>query len=242
VKELEAIEACAYAAMAEAAGGSATRIGGGICLRAPIRAAELNRVVSVDERLSLDAVAEAYDDGPHLVCTPPWITALDSRLEQRGYARTRAWVKFARDTSPLEHRPSQLQIDDRPDVHVFAATLAEGYGLPAEAASCFAFLDRPGFRGLVAWDDDVPAAAGALYVDGDQAWLGAAATRPAFRGRGAQTVLIAARLDCARALGATTASVETGAHAGEPEPSYRNILRAGFVEAYTRPNWRHRGV
>jgi GNAT superfamily N-acetyltransferase len=236
VSELEAVEAAAYSAMAEAAGGVAVRVRGGVCLRAPVSGFEVNRVVAVDEELDLDAVAAVYD-APHLVCVPPWVTSLDARLEQRGYTRTRAWVKFARDTRPLEARETPLRVEETPDALVFAAAVAEGFGIPPEAAGVFAFVNRPGFAGFVAWDGDEPVAGGALYSDGDHAWLGTAATRPAFRGRGAQTALLAARIDRARGLGASTISVETGAHDGEPAPSYRNILRAGFVEEYTRPNW-----
>ena len=33
-------------------------------------------------------------------------------------------------------------------------------------------------------------------------------------------------------------TTETGEHVeGKPDQSYRNILRAGFREAYLRPNW-----
>jgi GNAT superfamily N-acetyltransferase len=233
---LEAVEATAYTAMAEAAGGSAAAVPGGLCLRAPVPALEVNRVVSVDETLDLDAVAEAYA-ATHLVSVPPWVTSLDAQLEARGYVRTRAWVKFTRDARPIEGVETTLRIDDDAERDVFATTVAEGFGLPPAAAGAFDVLGRPGFLGFVAWDGDEPAGAGALYVEGEHAWLGAAATRPAFRGRGAQSALIAARIDRARALGVTTVSVETGEHDGRPGPSYRNILRAGFTETYTRPNW-----
>jgi hypothetical protein len=77
----------------------------------------------------------------------------------------------------------------------------------------------------------------ALFVTGALGWLGVAATLPASRRRGAQEALIAARIRHAAALGCTRLVTETGERTEErPSVSYRNILRAGFAEAYLRPN------
>ena len=90
-----------------------------------------------------------------------------------------------------------------------------------------------------AWAGDEPAGAGALHLDGEAAWLGVGATRPQFRRRGAQAAVLAARIDAARAAGATMLATETGERVpDQPSTSYRNILRAGFREAYVRANWR----
>ena len=57
-----------------------------------------------------------------------------------------------------------------------------------------------------------------------------ASVRPAFRRRGIQQALIAARLDRARSLGAELASVTS--HPGIP--TERNAARFGFQLAYVR--------
>jgi len=81
-------------------------------------------------------------------------------------------------------------------------------------------------------------ATGALYVDGDFAWLGIGATRPASRRQGAQSALLAHRLREAVRFGARHATTDTGVpQAAAPAPSYQNIRRAGFDVAYVRPNW-----
>ena len=78
-----------------------------------------------------------------------------------------------------------------------------------------------------------------MYVDGPNAWIGVASTRPGYRRRGAQTALLAARIDAARDAGAVLLATETGERVpGEPDQSHRNIVRAGFREAYLRANWR----
>ena len=65
----------------------------------------------------------------------------------------------------------------------------------------------------------------------------APAARPEHRGKGAQTALLAARIERARTLGLAALTTETGERLPDrPSGSYRNILRAGFVEAYLRPN------
>jgi GNAT superfamily N-acetyltransferase len=78
----------------------------------------------------------------------------------------------------------------------------------------------------------------ALYITGDQAWLGMGATKPEARGKGGQSALLAARIRLAAQAGCSSVTTETGVREdGRPDRSYRNILRAGLEEAYERPNW-----
>jgi GNAT superfamily N-acetyltransferase len=69
-------------------------------------------------------------------------------------------------------------------------------------------------------------------------WLGIGATRPEHRRRGAQSALLAARIDVGLARGVAGFATETGRPLpGEPGPSFANIKRAGFRLVYDRPNW-----
>jgi GNAT superfamily N-acetyltransferase len=78
-----------------------------------------------------------------------------------------------------------------------------------------------------------------LFVDGNVGWLGLAATLPQYRGRGAQSGILAARIEEARKQGCSTVVTETGElEEGRSSSSYRNILRAGFREAGVRANYR----
>jgi GNAT superfamily N-acetyltransferase len=117
--------------------------------------------------------------------------------------------------------------------------LREGFGLAADAPlDLGAAAGSAGLTCFVAFAGDEPAACGVLYVDGDLGWLGGAATRPAFRRRGGQSALLAARIDRAREVGVRTLTTETGERVdGRASNSYRNLLRACFREAYLRPNW-----
>jgi GNAT superfamily N-acetyltransferase len=237
--ELEQIEAEGYAEICGRLGGAATQVRGGICLSAPVPIHELTRVADVRDDLDLDAVAEVYGDKPYVVSVPPWVTALDSGLESRGYQRGYAWMKFERGPEPAPPFETTLRIEEATDAQIFGRTAAEGWGAPPGLAQGFDVLGRPGWHCFLAWDGDEPAAAATLFAPGDIAWFGGAATRPAFRGRGAQTALLAARIERACELGVRRMTVETGERVeGRTDQSYRNILRAGFREAYLRPNWR----
>jgi GNAT superfamily N-acetyltransferase len=83
-----------------------------------------------------------------------------------------------------------------------------------------------------AWVGGDPAGGGGMYYNLEQrvVELGGASTRPVYRRRGIQRVLIEARLAAARALGCDLAVVLT-----EPGSiSQRNLERAGFQLAYTK--------
>lgn len=87
-------------------------------------------------------------------------------------------------------------------------------------------------------DDETPIATGVLYVQGKVGWLGWASTLPAHRRKGAHQMLLAHRLNEARRLGCTLLSTETREDTPEdPNPSYHNLLRAGFQFAYLRPHY-----
>lgn len=77
-------------------------------------------------------------------------------------------------------------------------------------------------------------AAGALAVHGSVGLLAGASTRPEWRGQGAQSALLAARLEYARSLGCDVALM--GALPGSG--SQRNAERGGFRVGYTRTKWK----
>jgi hypothetical protein len=77
-----------------------------------------------------------------------------------------------------------------------------------------------------------------LYLDGEVADLNTGATSAAFRGRGAQSALIAARIAAARRAGCRWVVSETGWFDETPRhSSLNNLLRAGLEPTYIRPNW-----
>ena len=201
------------------------------------RARELNRIVGLYDLVDLDALAPFYAGGSFWIALDP-AAGLDEELLARGFVADYPWQKFARGLEPVDAR-TDLNVRDAQTPGDFAAAFAEGYDLPAAAADfAAAIVGRPGWHCFVAYDEPRPVATGALFESGDAGWLGAAATVPSHRGRGAQSAILAARVERARERGVRVLVTETGVpRDGRPGASYRNLVRSGFEPTYVRPNY-----
>ena len=229
MSELERVEAQAVRDAVVLGGGRGELAGGAMCVQLPATPMmELNRAIVLGSSVDPDAIA-AWFGAPHTIATRD--ENLGRELAARGYTEGRAWMKFERDAMPPPSVTSEARIEETLDGELFGNLLGGGAELGAIAGA-------PGWLCLVAWIGDEPAACGALYADGTSAWLGAAFTREEFRGRGLQSALLAARIEAALAGGATLLASETGEQLpNRPATSYRNLLRAGFREAFLRANW-----
>lgn len=181
---------------------------------------------------------------PYVPVAPelPGTDAAEAWLRENGFAPGYGWMKFVRDAHPPRFKaPAGVEVVELSDgeEEPFGMIAATGFGLPAWASTFFAQL--PGhqdWRCYVAKVEGTTQACGAMHVDGEIAQFGIGATLKPARGRGCQTALLHRRIADAAAAGCRTLFVETGERVPErPSASYRNILRAGFVEAYPRPNW-----
>ncbi len=123
----------------------------------------------------------------------------------------------------------------------FGHVLSEGLKAPAAASWLAAFaVGQPGLTAYLAYEGSLAIGAAALFIDGEWGWLFIAAVRPAFRNRGAQTALLARRIEDGRKAGVRTFNIGALRPApghGDIFASYRNIERAGFKFAYNRPNY-----
>jgi GNAT superfamily N-acetyltransferase len=199
-------------------------------------------------REDLARIAEGYRAAGidrHLVHLAPQAQPgeLPAWLEAAGYTRfRRAWAKFARKAEWLDTAgpPTLAAVEIGPErAAEFARLIVQGFALPDPAASLLAALPgRTAWLCYLVTDAGTPIAAAAMFARGREAWLGLAATDPAARGRGAQSLLLTRRIADAARLGASEVFVETGeAVEGEPQTSYRNIVKAGFRKLYSRPNF-----
>ena len=152
-----------------------------------------------------------------------------------------AWTKVYRAATA----PAAIETDVRIErassgqADLFGALACQGFGMPAVLSPLMAATaGRRGWHHYIAWSGDQPAAVGAMFVQGEVGWLGVAATLPMFRRRGAQGALMARRIRDGAAQGCRWFVTETGEDTPErPNPSYRNMRRLGFVDAYRRPNY-----
>jgi GNAT superfamily N-acetyltransferase len=194
-----------------------------------------------------DILAFAHDTGAKSLV---WQTAPDAAgpwqklLSDRGLTPGAAWVKFA---APIE----EVHADPATDLRIAPLDLSDGrrYGdlmvdvfeMPKDSALsewCATQLGIPGFHMYGAWDGEQLAATACLYAANGIGALSGAATLPQYRGRGAQTALMARRVADAASLGCTWTTAETGTETEEdPNPSLHNMRRIGLRELYDRRNW-----
>lgn len=163
--------------------------------------------------------------------------ALLARLAERDYHAYRFMHTYLRPldagemlAAPAAGIVARIATPDEADLWEH---LAAGADAPAESAIrrlARACWDRPGVRGFLAWCDGAPAGAGALALRDGLAALFFMTTWPAFRRRGVQAALLAARLQFAADQGAELAVANTV----PGNASQRNVLRAGFALAYTK--------
>jgi GNAT superfamily N-acetyltransferase len=180
---------------------------------------------------------------PYVPVTPslPQSQAAEDWLAGSGFERGYGWMKFVRDPHPPRFAAPEVEIVElsEPEQEPFGMIAATGFGLPAWGAAFFADLPgREGWRCYVARLDGAAQACAAMLVEDGVAEFGVAATLEPARGRGCQLALLRRRILDAAEAGCHTLFVETGERVPDrPSASYRNILRAGFEEAYLRPNW-----
>ncbi|GAA0504206.1 GNAT family N-acetyltransferase [Deinococcus depolymerans] len=154
-------------------------------------------------------------------------------LGERGYTLTSVLHAYLHD---LLARPAQpLPVQETTDAPAWAAVCAAGFG-PGSEAIMRRVAQTPGTRLFLAGPPDGPGlGAAALSVTtfgaappdgraGVAAALHGTSTRPEHRGQGAQTALLAARLNAAAQAGADL----TGVFVTPGTPSERNVVRAGF--------------
>ncbi len=168
--------------------------------------------------------------------------AAEAWLQGNGFEPTYSWMKFVRDSHPPRFpTPDGVEVVElaAADEEPFGAIAAIGFGLPAWAAELFVRLpERERWRCYVALVGGQAQACAAMLVEEEIAEFGIAATLEEARGRGCQTALLHRRIRDAAEAGCQTLFVETGERVPDrPSASYRNILKAGFEEAYLRPNW-----
>jgi GNAT superfamily N-acetyltransferase len=176
----------------------------------------------------------------------PTSAELSGALCERGLTRYhRAWIKLARDRSPMaQHAASapdgfELIAAKREQAEAFADIVVRCMDIDpvlAELLACV--VQRPRWHVYFAQQDGRPLATGALFVQGDVAYLSYGATLPEHRGQGLQRMLLAKRMRVALALGCRHIISETGeALPDKKNPSYDNMASLGMRPIATRDNY-----
>jgi hypothetical protein len=162
-------------------------------------------------------------------------------LADLGLSRRDSWSKVYRAAGDAPVAPTSLRVEPvtGSDANAFAAITCASFGMPRQLEPWIAsMVGRAGWHHYLAWDGRDPVGAGALFVRDKIGWLGVAGTLPAARRRGAQSALMARRIADGGRLGCRWLVTETGQDTAERyNPSFHNMMRAGFKVAYHRPNY-----
>lgn len=189
----------------------------------------------------IEAFYADHDGAGLLEIVPGRLTVeMGHALAARGYAMTEFHAGLVRGICPedaeLEPVPGVevVRIDPAGGFDLWVDTFQEGWSAdPTPKAALQTWRDNPTWRFYVARVDGEPAGAAVLDVRGPTAMNASASTRPAFRGRRAQSALIRARIRDAARLGCDL--LVGGAYFGIT--SMRNHQREGFGTAFTRGIW-----
>ncbi len=164
------------------------------------------------------------------------------QLINAGLVATRGWMRFIRDSSTPSGTETELRVEKIDGEHAdeFARIVCDAFDMSDAAVPLIAALaNDPRWHLYASFDGQTMAGTGAMFVHDEIAWLDWAATSPQYRCKGSQSAIMAARIDQAKSLGCKHIVTETGeAVEGDPQHSYKNILKHGFTEMRVRQNYK----
>ncbi len=231
----------------------------------PVQATAFGDLPEVPLLQQIQGAAEpgAIDDG-HLAAAVEWMRAreVDYRipvaggrpgadaaedwLGGRGYEQGGGWVKLVRDGSPPDFQVDPGIViyrlgEDEADGEGLSTISAEALEIPLVAGTLFFSLPQQnGWHCYTAalGPDEVPVATGSMLIVDGVAQLGAGSTLAHARGHGCNAALLHRRLRDAHRAGCHTVFAEVGeCDLASWSAVCRNLLRAGFEEAYEGRNW-----
>lgn len=168
----------------------------------------------------------------------------ESIAAERGLRAESAWLKLS---APIDQATAtattELQVAKvRPeDAEQWASAVLRGFGMPEDTLGPMfaAYVENPAFTLFAVWDGEEIVAGGNLFIHGSVGSINHGSTLPGHYRRGAQSALIAARIEAAREAGCSWVISETGKpQPGETNASLDNLRRAGLRPMYARQNWR----
>jgi len=162
-------------------------------------------------------------------------------LEKAGMKMSRGWMKFRRGLESATARNPELDIREIGPEYAedFARIVVPCFDLNEVTIPLLAgFVHHPNIRYFLGFDDGVPVATGSLFVKNGIGHLDFGSTHRDHRGKGFQGAMLAHRINEAIAMEVKELYTATGeAVPGDPQHSYKNIMRYGFKEYYLRQNW-----
>jgi hypothetical protein len=164
-------------------------------------------------------------------------------LQARGFTSGRNYVKLVRgdDPAPINKTDLHLERIGKDKASDYSRVVLSVFGSsPAYRPFIEGTIGRPGWHHYVAYEDGKPVSASAMYISGNNAWLGFMCTLETYRGRGAQGAMLSTCITEGLSQGCKWFISEIKEDIpGKPNPSHRNALRNGFELAYLQQHYYH---
>jgi GNAT superfamily N-acetyltransferase len=193
-----------------------------LCGGRGLSATELDEMVQLFDAQAVERFFVWLNPGPGSEVVREWLNARDAiKVRWTQYPTMVHTGRITVQSSTM----LEIRRVTRDDIESGKVTLIED----AAMDGFMQFIGRPGFSHFAAFEGDQPIATAILVQLEDLAYLSHARTAEPFRGRGAQTALIAARIAEAHRLGCTLIVSQTLTML---KGSYANLSRAGFEVAY----------
>lgn len=162
-------------------------------------------------------------------------------LKARGIPLRGNWAKTYRgdEPAPVVRTDLRIELIGQEWASAFGNIALESFEMPPVLLPLMTGpIGKPGWFNYLGFDGDRPVCTASMFVSGEVAWLGMGSTLASHRGRGGQSAMFARRISDGLKAGCKWFVSETGEDTPEsPNPSYHNMLRAGFKLAYMRPNY-----
>ncbi len=221
----------------EAAGGCAAYVGPGSPLNRAVGLG-MSGPVSADELERVEELFHSRGEMARVELCPladPSLLNLLNRREYRLAEFKNVWARRLEAGKAFPTSTIKVEAVEPKQADLWIRTVAQGFTGRDELTPGDLAIPTPTFymstaACFLAWMDGEPVGGGAMATHKGLASFFSASTRPAFRGRGAQTALLHARLAAAAEAGCDLALV----HTSPGNTSQRNVERAGFRLAYTK--------
>jgi GNAT superfamily N-acetyltransferase len=175
------------------------------------------------------------------LCPTAYNDKIKELVTDHGFQHYNNWVRSYRDTDiPLEVNTALRVIRIKAkDADRFGSIITQSFGWPEGLKYWFKDIaERAGWCLYMTYNKELPVATAAMFTKGDSSWFGMASTLQEYRKLGAQSALISRRIKEAAKKGCKLLSVETAEDKPDhPAPSFHNVIRMGFHEAYKRMNF-----
>jgi hypothetical protein len=206
----------------------------GLGIDAPAEERQLDDIVAFYESGGLSRFAISISPHARPPELPAWLAA-------RGLIRGATFAKVWREIqAPPEVRTDlRIEVVGPADAAAWATVQRTAWGMPAAMTPWFtSTVGRPGWLHFIGFDGETPVAAAAMFVAEEACWLGFGATIPTHRRRGDHRAMVARRIREAAGLGCSLLITEADEDTPQaPNPSYHNLVRAGFRLAYLKSNY-----